>query len=99
MKIKVLLNCFNNALTLPRAIKSIINQTYSDIEICIIDKGSTDLTRAIINDFMKSDQRIKLGDQPQENPFIEFKMDACNHLVHLNFFEMGMNAFKNSPSV
>ncbi|MBE3119754.1 MAG: glycosyltransferase family 2 protein [Candidatus Atribacteria bacterium] len=36
---------YNNALTLPRAIDSILAKTYPVLEILVVDDGSTDGTR------------------------------------------------------
>lgn len=56
--ISIIIPTYNNAEFLPRALKSVINQTYKNIEILIINDGSTDDTIEIINKF--EDYRIKL---------------------------------------
>lgn len=43
----------NRADLLPRAIDSVINQTYENIEIVVIDDGSTDETPAVIAEYQK----------------------------------------------
>lgn len=42
------------------AIESVLNQTYTDLEIIIVDNHSTDKTWEIINTFAKNDQRISV---------------------------------------
>ena len=39
-------------------IESVINQTYSDWELILIDDGSTDNTKEVISNFIKKDSRI-----------------------------------------
>ena len=42
-----------------RGIESCINQTYKNIEVIVVDDGSTDNTRNIIQKYAKKDNRIK----------------------------------------
>jgi len=48
---------YNRAYILKRAVDSILNQTFKDFELIIVDDGSTDNTKALIDSF--SDSRIK----------------------------------------
>src|ERR1041385_7901550 len=54
--VSVLLPVHNAAAYLPAAIESILNQTFSDFELIIINDGSTDDSLKIISAF--SDSRI-----------------------------------------
>ena len=56
--ISVIIPAFNAASFIDEAIKSIINQSYKDFELIIINDGSTDHTEKIINSY--EDTRIKL---------------------------------------
>ncbi len=48
VKVSVIIPCFNYGAYLPRAVTSIINQTWKDWEILIVNDGSTDNTDAIV---------------------------------------------------
>lgn len=50
---------YNSSRYLSNAIESILNQTYEDFEFLIFDDGSTDNSREIIDEFSRSDSRIK----------------------------------------
>lgn len=50
-----------------RAIKSIINQQYPDWELILVDDGCTDETPGILDKFAKSDKRIKVVHQENQN--------------------------------
>lgn len=51
---------YNGAAYLNAAIESILNQTFNDLELLIVNDGSTDATKSIINSY--SDPRIRLID-------------------------------------
>ena len=57
--ISVIIDNYNYAKYLPQAIESVLSQTYCDFELIIVDDGSTDSSRDIIESYVKSDSRIK----------------------------------------
>lgn len=58
-KISVLLPVYNNQETIYRAAQSILNQTFSDFELIILNDGSTDETSKIL-DKLKDDRIIRI---------------------------------------
>ena len=46
--VTVVLNTYNRAGVVPRAIRSVLDQTASDIELVVVDDGSTDDTAAVV---------------------------------------------------
>lgn len=56
IKISIILPAFNVEGTISNTIKSVLNQTYKDFELIILNDGSTDSTEQIITSF--KDERI-----------------------------------------
>lgn len=56
-KVSVILTSYNHAAYISAAIESVLNQTFTDFELLIVDDGSTDNSRDIIKQY--NDPRIK----------------------------------------
>ena len=57
-KVSIIMPVYNTASFLKEAIESILSQTYSNFEFIIINDGSTDSSKSIIESF--NDPRIKV---------------------------------------
>ena len=55
-KVTVLIPTYNMAGTLSRALSSVLSQTYSPIELLVVDDGSTDETAGIISEFISANE-------------------------------------------
>ncbi len=55
--VSIVVAVYNGALTIGNTLQSILNQTYQNMEIIVVDDASTDNSREIISSF--SDSRIK----------------------------------------
>ena len=58
--VSVIMPCFNCEKTVAASIESILNQTYQNIEILIIDDGSKDNTYEILKKFQNKHKNIRL---------------------------------------
>ena len=58
--ISVILPIYKVEKYLHRCLESIINQTYTNLEIILVDDGSPDGCPAICDDYEVKDQRIKV---------------------------------------
>ena len=64
--VSVIVPVFNTAAFLPRCLESIIRQTYENIEIILVNDGSTDDSLSICREFNRKDTRIRILDGPHK---------------------------------
>lgn len=60
IKVSIIVPVYNVEKYLSKCIDSIINQTYKNIEIILVDDGSNDLSGEICDSYQKQDDRIKV---------------------------------------
>lgn len=60
MKISIVITAYNVGNFIERAVKSVLSQTYKNIEVVIVEDCSTDNTKDIIEQLAKEDGRIKI---------------------------------------
>ena len=53
-EVSVILPTYNRAFILRRAVESVLNQSYRDLELIVVDDGSTDDTEALVKDIIHS---------------------------------------------
>jgi len=58
--VSVLMATFNNERTVSNAVESILSQTYKNIELLILDDGSTDKTYEILENEYKENKKVKI---------------------------------------
>ena len=68
MKISIIVPNYNNEKYISQCLDSLVNQTYKDLEIVVIDDGSTDASYEIIKDFARKDPRIVVQKQANQGP-------------------------------
>jgi len=60
--VSVIVPCYNRADIVGETIDSLLRQTYADLEVIVVDDGSTDRTREVIADYR--DQRVHYFHKP-----------------------------------
>lgn len=58
--VSVLMTCYNREKFIAEAIQSVLNSTYTNFELIIVDDSSTDNTFSIAKSYQQKDGRIKL---------------------------------------
>ena len=61
--ISIVIPVYNVEKYIKECIESVINQTYKNLEIILVNDGSTDLSRTICEEYEKKDNRIKIIDK------------------------------------
>lgn len=64
--ISVIIPIYNSEKTLTRCIEAVLKQTYSNLEIILINDGSKDSSKNICEEFAKNDNRIVLINKENE---------------------------------
>ena len=59
-KVSIIIPVYNAELFIDKCIESIINQTYKNLEIILINDGSSDRSGEICNNYALSDNRIQV---------------------------------------
>jgi len=59
-KISVIIPAFQAEGTLPGTLRSVLAQTHRDLEVLVVDDGSTDDTRAVAERFAAQDPRVRV---------------------------------------
>jgi GT2 family glycosyltransferase len=76
--VSIIVPTYNRARCIGRAIESALGQTYTDVSVLVIDDGSTDDTRTLVNDTYGRDSRVRYVHQ--ENRGVSA---ARNHGIRL----------------
>jgi glycosyltransferase len=71
MKVSIITVCYNRVATIEKAIRSVLEQNYSDIEYIVIDGNSTDGTQTVIEQY--GHQLAKYVSEPDKGMY-----DAIN---------------------
>lgn len=63
MLVTIIIPAYNAESFIDRCMESVINQTYKDLQIIVINDGSTDNTLSVLKEYEKQDNRILVVDQ------------------------------------
>lgn len=62
--VSVIIPAFNAAQSIQNTLQSVLTQTYQNLEVLVVDDGSTDDTSNVVRQVAKQDARVKLLCQP-----------------------------------
>ena len=110
-KVSLIVPVYNTSKYLEKCINSLINQTLDDIEIILVNDGSTDNSRYLIDSFCCSDSRFKLicndnhglsysrnyGINAAYGEYI-LPLDSDDYIEH-TYLERAMTCFKQHPEI
>ncbi|NLN32977.1 MAG: glycosyltransferase family 2 protein [Flavobacteriaceae bacterium] len=107
----VIIPLYNKAKYIQRAIESVLNQTYQNFEIIIVNDGSTDESMEIVSLISLEDKRIKLISQENHGVSSARNMGIANasydyiafldgdDFYHNNFLEVIFNLIQKHDSI
>lgn len=111
-EISVIMPAYNAEKYIAASIESILNQTFINFELIILDDASTDKTKEIITSYAQKDDRIVYvekntnhgpallrneGIRLSKGTFIA--LNDADDLSEINRFEKQITVFKNQPNV
>ena len=62
-RVSVVIPAYNASAFIGTCLESVLSQTLSDIEVIVVDDGSTDKTKEVVNGFVEKDARVSLIEQ------------------------------------
>jgi len=62
--ISIIIPCYNVETYLPKCVDSILNQTYKNLEVWLVDDGSPDRCGEICDEYARKDSRVKVIHKP-----------------------------------
>lgn len=111
-KISVCIPSYNYGRFIRQAIQSVLNQTYQDFELIIVDNCSTDNTEEVVKSFLNIDKRIKfvrnetnIGFVKNLNKCLSLASGECISILHAddmylpNMLEKEVAVLDSNPEV
>lgn len=109
--VSVIIPTYNREDTIEQAVRSVLKQTYQDLEVIVVDDGSSDYTSKLMENLLNEDPRVRYlrnesnrGPQAARNTGIQEALgqyiaflDSDNEWLPQKL-ELQMNLFKDSTS-
>ncbi len=108
--ITTIIPTFKRPHLLKRALASVVKQTYTQFQVCVYDNASNDETKEVVQEFIKTDSRVKYFCHPQNigmmanyqyalsrvtTPF--FSLLSDDDLLFPCFYEATLRGFSQFP--
>ncbi|MFC2133447.1 glycosyltransferase family 2 protein [Bacteroidota bacterium] len=109
--VSIVMPTYNRAAYLERSIKSMLNQTFADWELIIVDDGSDDNSFEIVNEYLHSNEKIRYLKHSNRKPPITFNTGiqaSCGKFVTFlgsddefkpDHLALRMSYFESNPDV
>jgi len=92
--VSVIIPIYNAGAYLVECLHSVVNQTFKDIEIILVNDGSIDSSSIIMHTFAKEDERIKIISQPNKGVSAARNMGlraaSCEYILFIDSDDMIM---------
>ncbi|WP_157626219.1 glycosyltransferase family 2 protein [Sphingobacterium sp. B29] len=109
--VSIVIPCYNCENTIEEAIGSALSQTYTNIEVIVVNDGSVDNSESIVAELIKGDSRLSIYSQTNKGvsavrnlglrvargSFIVF-LDGDDKLKD-SYIDLGVNIFEKKPSL
>ncbi len=109
-KISIIVPVYNTQEYLPKCLDTLINQTYSNLEIICVNDGSVDDSLALLNEYAEKDERIKVLSQENAGASVARNLGLSvatgdyvsfidsDDWVYLSLYQSFVNALSKSPT-
>lgn len=107
-KVSIIVPVYNAEKTIGKTIESILNQSYPFFELLIINDGSIDSTQKICDEYVQTDNRIRIISQPNMGPSVARNTGITqatgnwiafvdgDDIIHPNMIELLMRALSTN---
>jgi glycosyltransferase involved in cell wall biosynthesis len=109
--VSIIIPCYNNKNVILEAIDSALNQTYPNIEVIVVDDGSTDGSYEFLVDNMTRGQKLHVVQQENQGPGAArntgFNLSSGDYLVfldaddilHADYVDQCYSVYENDPKL
>lgn len=87
VKVSIIIPTYNDATHIENAIKSILKQSFKDFEIILIDDGSTDNTKDVLDPYIKSNSIVYLYQNNKGQSFAKNRGVSITHGEYIAFLD------------
>ncbi len=77
-KVSIIMAAYNAEGTIRQAIESVLDQTYENLELLVVNDCSKDKTQSIIEEYAQRDKRVKLINNPHNMGVSHTRLNGLN---------------------